>query len=145
MKVIDKQNFFPIICICFTLLSIGNVILEAIVLGKFGNDQQNLLLMLLLSVLAVAVLSQHYRFGNFPLLLVILVQYLLLIGIVMLITWISSFFESLHESAYRDMFLSFTIPYIIGAIIYYVSLFFEIKHANKALEEIRGYQNEKAN
>ena len=135
MKVIHKQNFFPIVCICFTLLSIGNVILEAIVLGKFGHDQQNLLLMLLLSVLAVAVLSQHYRFGSVPLTLVILVQYLL--------AWISSFFETLHENAYRDMFLSFTIPYAIGAVVYYVSLFVEIKHANKTLEEIRRYQVEK--
>lgn len=144
MKVIHKQNFFPIVCICFTLLSIGNLILEAIFLGKFGNDQQNLLSMLLLSALAVTVLSQHYRFGNVPLLLVILVQYLLLISVVMLITWISSFFETQHRDAYRDMFLSFTIPYIIGAAIYYVSLFWEIKHANIALEEIRRYQNEKS-
>lgn len=145
MKMIHKNNFIPIVCICFTLLSIGKVILETIILGKFGNEQQNLVLMLLLSVLAVAVLSQHYRFGSLPLTLVILVQYMLSVSVVMLITWISSFFETLHKDAYRDMFLSFTIPYVIGAVIYYVSLFFEIKHANKTLEEIRRYQVEEAN
>lgn len=91
---------------------------------------------------AVAVLSQHYRFLNFPLSVVILVQYLILISAVMLLTWFGSFFEPLHENGYRDMFLSFTIPYIIGAVIYYISLLWEIRRVNRTLEEIRRYQYE---
>ena len=41
------------------------------------------------------------------------------------------------------MFLSFTIPYIILAGIYYMSLFREIKKANKILEELRTDNDEK--
>ncbi len=144
MKIIHKQNFFPIVCVIFTILAMGKIVLEAIVMKRFGDDQGNFLMMFLLSLLATAVLSQHYRFQNIPLPAVIILQYLLLIAGVMLITWLSSFFEPLHRDGYRDMFLSFTIPYGIGAAVYYISLFYEVGRANQTLKEIRRYQSEKS-
>ena len=137
MKIIDKQNFWSVVCKVFTLLLLGKILLELIVQKVFGNYQENILLMFGFSLLATFVLSQHYRFQKYPLLLVILGQYILLIGVVMLITWIGGWFVELHHNAYRDMFLSFTIPYIIGVIIYYTAVFHEIKSANQALQEIK--------
>ena len=142
MRQINRHNFFSIGCVIFTLLVVGKILLEAVAQGLFTDYQKNLLVMLALSFLATFVLSQYYRFQNFPLLSVILGQYVLLVGAVMLFTWISSFFEPLHEDGYRDMFLSFTIPYAIGAAVYYLSLFGELRHMNKELEEIRRYPNE---
>lgn len=142
MRQINRHNFFSIGCVIFTLLVVGKILLEAVAQGLFTDYQKNLLVMLALSFLATFVLSQYYRFQNFPLLAVILGQYVLLVGAVMLFTWISSFFEPLHEDGYRDMFLSFTIPYAIGAAVYYLSLFGELRHMNKELEEIRRYPNE---
>lgn len=55
----------------------------------------------------------------------------------MLLTWMISFFDELHPDGYRDMFWSFTIPYVIGAVIYYVSLFLEIKKANRLLQDMK--------
>ena len=144
MKIINKQNFFPTVCVIYTLLSLGKILLEAVFLGLFGNYQGNLLLMFGISVMATFVLSQHYRFQNLPLLVVILGQYILLVGLVMGITWLSSFFQPLHKDGYRDMFLSFSIPYVIGAVVYYISLLYEVKRVNNALEDIRRYQNEKS-
>lgn len=143
MKIINRQNFFPIVCVVFTILVMGKVILEAIVQKLFGGYQENILLMFLLSLLATFVLSQHYRFQRLPLLLVIALQYLALIVAVMLLLWLSSFFEPLHENGYRDMFCSFTVPYVVGAVIYYLSLLYEVRSANKALMEIKEHQNEK--
>ena len=143
MKIINKRNFFPIVSVVFTILVLSKVLLEAIVQNVFGGYQENLVLMFLLSLLATLVLSQHYRFQSFPLLVVMLLQYLLLIGVVMLITWLASFFEPLHEDSYRDMFLSFSIPYLAGAVIYYISLFFEIRRVDQAIKDIRKCQNEK--
>ena len=137
MKIIDKQNFWSVVCKVFTLLLLGKILLELIVQKVFGNYQENILLMFGFSLLATFVLSQHYRFQKYPLLLVILGQYILLIGVVMLITWIGGWFVELHHNAYRDMFLSFTIPYIIGVIIYYTADVHEIKSANQALQEIK--------
>ncbi len=145
MKIINKQNFFPTVCVIYTLLSLGKILLEAIFLGLFGNYQENLLLMFGISLIATFVLSQHYRFQNLPLFVVILGQYILLVSLVMVTIWLSSFFQPLHKNGYRDMFLSFSIPYAIGAFIYYISLLYEVKRANKTLEDIRRYQNEKSN
>lgn len=142
MRQINRHNFFSIGCVIFTLLVVGKILLEAVAQGLFTDYQKNLLVMLALSFLATFVLSQYYRFQNLPLLAVILGQYVLLVGAVMLFTWISSFFEPLHEDGYRDMFWSFTIPYAIGAAVYYLSLFGELRHMNKELEEIRRYSNE---
>lgn len=142
MKIINRKNFFPVVCVVFTVLVLLKILLEAIVQKVFGGYQENLLLMFFLSFLTVFILSQHYRLQNFPLLVVILLQYFLLIGTVMLLIWVSSFFEPLHENGYRDMFISFTIPYVIGAVVYYVSLFYEIRRANQALKNIRRYKSE---
>lgn len=140
MKIINRQNFWGVVCTVFTLLLFGKIIMELMIQGVFGNYQENILIMFGLSLLATFVLSLYYRFQKYPLLVVILGQYILLIGIVMLITWISGWFIELHQNAYRDMFLSFSIPYAIGVIIYYAAVFHEIKSANQVLKEIKEYR-----
>ncbi|MDE6845649.1 MAG: hypothetical protein K2J99_07775 [Lachnospiraceae bacterium] len=142
MKIIYKHNFFSTVCVIYTLLVLGKLVLEYIVQGAWGNYQSNLLVMFVLSTLAVFVLSQYYRFQKYPLLAVIVVQYLVLIGGVMLFTWISGFFEPLHEDGYRDMFLSFSIPYAIGVIVYYASMFHEVRRVNQVLKQIKEEKTE---
>lgn len=137
MKIINKQNFFPTVCTVYTLLVLIKILGEYFVQGLWENYQTNLLIMFVLSILAVFVLSQHYRFQKYPLVVVIVVQYLVLISGVMLFTWISGFFTPLHENAYRDMFLSFSIPYAIGVVVYYVALFHEVKSVNRILRQIK--------
>lgn len=141
MKIIDKKNFFPIVCIIFTILVLGKILLEAAVQKLFGGYQQNILLMFAFSLLGTLVLSQHYRFQRFPLLAVIIVQYLVLTGAVMGVVWAASLFEPVHENGYRDMFLSFSIPYGIAAAVYYISFFHEVRCVNQTLEKIRRNQN----
>lgn len=145
MKIIDRHNFFSIVCIIYTILTFGKIILEAIAQDVFGNYQENLIIMFFLSLAATFVLSQYYRFQEYPLLLCIVVQYAVLIALVMLITWISGRFQPLHEDAYKDMFLSFTIPYAVGVIIYYITLFHEIKRANQNLKMLKENNNHDEN
>ena len=64
-------------------------------------------------------------------------QYLVILGGIMFTIWVIGHFTELSEYAYLDMFRSFTIPYVIIAGWYYISLFQEIKKANEMLEEIR--------
>ena len=141
MKIIDKNNFFPVVCTVFTLLVLGKVIIELVVEGLFENYQQNIILMFVFALLATFVLSQYYRFQDYPLLVVILVQYLVAISVVMLIMWITTFFEPMHEDGYHDMFWSFTIPYGIGVVVYYVALFREVGYMNKTLKKIKIKEN----
>lgn len=137
MKIITKQNFFSTVCVVYTMLVLGKLGLEFLTQGVWGSYQGNLLVMFVLSALAVFVLSQYYRFRKYPLVAVIIVQYLVLVGGVMLFTWISGFFAPLHENGYRDMFLSFSIPYAIGVVIYYTALLYEVKKVNRMLKKIR--------
>ena len=137
MKIINRHNFFCTVCEIYTILSLGKIILEAAAQDVFGNYQENLLAMFFLSLAAAFVLSQYYRFQEYPLLLCIVVQYVVLIALAMLIPWILGHFHPLHKNAYRDMFWSFTVPYAIGVAIYYISLFHEIKRANQSLKKIK--------
>lgn len=142
MKVIEKHEFWPIVCVCYTMISLGKIALEYVTQGVFGNDQANYVLIFVLCFLATFVLSQHYRLDRFPLPLVIIGQYVLLIAVVFGITWLIGRVEPLGEHAYRNMFRSFTIPYIIGAVVYYAAYFWQVKKANRMLENLKKKQKE---
>lgn len=137
MRIVNKRNFMPIVCVIYTALSLGKIALECIMQGKYGNLQANLLVMFVISLVATFVLSQHYRLERFPLLVVILLQYVVLIVGVMGFIWLSSFWTEVHPNGYHDMFWSFTIPYMIGAAVYYIALFREIKKADQLLQEYK--------
>ena len=62
---------------------------------------------------------------------------MVLIAAVLLFTWISGFFSPLHPKAYVDMFRSFTVPYVIAALVYYGSLYLEVQKANQLLRQIK--------
>lgn len=137
MKLIDKKSFWPTVCVVYTCLSIGKIMVEAVWQGTFGNYQVNFLIMLFLAFMGTLVLSQHYRLERFPISLVIILQYVVMIALVMLIIWITGFFEPLSEHAYHDMYWSFTIPYAILAAVYYICLYLEVKKANRLLQNFK--------
>lgn len=140
MKVIEKHEFWPTVCVCYTIISLGKIALEFFTQGTFGNDQANYVMIFVLCFLATLVLSQHYRLDRFPLPVVIIGQYVLLIAVVFGITWLIGQMEPLGEHAYRDMFRSFTIPYVIGAVAYYAAYFLQVKKANRMLENLKKKQ-----
>ena len=134
MKVIEKHEFWPTVCVCYTLVSLGKIALEFFTRGIFENEQANYVLIFVLCVLGTLVLSQHYRLDRFPMPVVILGQYVVLIAVVFGITWGIGRVVTLGEHAYRDMFRSFTIPYVIGAVVYYAAYFLQVRKVNKMLE-----------
>lgn len=58
------------------------------------------------------------------------------IGIVFLAICIIGQFTYEAPTAYRDMFISVTIPYVFGAVIYYIVFFRQVKEANRILEKM---------
>ena len=118
MKIIEKNEFWPIVCVCYTIISLGKIALEFITRGTWGDDQANFLFIFAVCFLATFVLSQHYRLDRFPLPAVIIGQYVVLLLVIFLTIWLIGHVEPLGKHAYRDMFRSFTIPYIIGAGVY---------------------------
>jgi len=141
MKLISKKNVVPIICISYTIVSIILTIFEIIVNGKMNPTQLNMFLFLFLSILAVGILSQHYRLDRFSPLSMIIIQYLFAVAIILISLRISSFFVDIHPDGYKDMTISFSIPYFIGMVIYYICLRLEVRKQNRILAKIR--KNEK--
>lgn len=137
MRIINKKNVIPIICITYTVISIGYTIFEIIINGKMNPTQLNIFLFLVLSMLGVAVLSQHYRFNRFSPLAMIIMQYMIAESIILASLRIASFFVDIHPDGYRDMTLSFSVPYLIGALIYYIRLRLEVKKQNQLLRIIK--------
>ncbi len=137
MKLINKRNILPIICIIYTVVSISLTIFEIINKGEMNPTQFNIFLFLILSILGVGVLSQQYRFERFSPLTMIIIQYVIAVAVVVISLWIASFFVEIHPDGYKDMTLSFSIPYLIGALIYYVCLRLEVRNQNRLLENIK--------
>ena len=137
MRIINIKNVIPIICITYTVISIGYTIFEIIINGKMNPTQLNIFLFLVLSILGVAVLSQHYRFNRFSPLAMIIMQYMIAEIIILASLKIASFFVDIHPDGYRDMTLSFSVPYLIGALIYYIRLRLEVKKQNQLLRIIK--------
>lgn len=137
MKLITKKNIIPVICITYTALSISLTILEIAVNRKINPTQLNIFLFLILSILGVAVLSQHYRLERFSPLAMIVIQYVIAIAVILVSLKTASFFIDIHPDGYKDLALSFSVPYAIGAVIYYISLRIEVKKQNKLLENIK--------
>ena len=105
VKLITKKNIIPIICITYTILSILLTIYEIVVNGKMNPTQLNIFLFLILSILGVVVLSQHYRFERFSPLAMIIVQYAFGIAVILISLKTASFFVDIHPDGYIDMTL----------------------------------------
>ena len=70
----------------------------------------------------------------------IVIQYAIVLGIVMLFVFIIGQFDPVSEGGYWEVFLSFTIPYAAGACIYYIDVFRTAKKQNELLYEIKQFQ-----
>ncbi|WP_026520294.1 DUF6608 family protein [Butyrivibrio sp. FCS006] len=136
MKLINKHNFISIVCITFTLVVCGKLLLEKSTGFIDRYYTENIFTCLGISVLATFVLSLHYYLQRFPFIPVVIGQYLALIGFVFLCIWIMGHFTENAPSAYKDMFVSVTIPYVAGAIVYYISFFRQIKRANEVFSNL---------
>ena len=136
MKLINKHNFISIVCITFTLVVCGKLLLEKSTGFIDRYYTENIFTCLGISVLATFILSLHYYLQRFPFVPVVIGQYLALIGFVFLCIWIMGHFTENAPSAYKDMFVSVTIPYVAGAIVYYISFFRQIKRANEVFSNL---------
>ena len=136
MKLINKRNFVSIVCIFFTLITCGKLLYERALNFTDRYYTDNIFTILGFSVLITLILSLHFYLQKFPFWLVISAQYALTVGIVFLAIFIHGRFSTNAPTAYWDMFVSITIPFFIGALVYYICFFVQIKRANKVLEKL---------
>lgn len=141
MKIIHRKNLLANICITYTIVSLTLTTYEIIATGSMHPTQLNIFLFFLLSILGVLMLSTHPWLDRFSPLTMILIQYGSAIALILIALKSASWFVDIHPDGYRDMVVSFSIPYAIGALIYYSYLYFEIRKQNQMLQEIKQKNN----
>ena len=136
MKLINRQNFISIICISFTLIVCGKLLLEKIIGFTDKHYTENIFTCLAFSVMITAVLSLHYYLQKFPLIPVLIGQYAVILGLVVGLVKIVDVMVGTITNAMWQMLLSVTAPYIISAVVYYILFFRQVKKANNILSEL---------
>lgn len=137
MKLVNRKNVISVICVTYTVISILLTIINILIEGEMNSTQLNIFTCLLLSILGVGVLSQHYRLERFSPLAMVIIQYLAAVAVILISLKAASYFTYVHPGGYRDMVISFSVPYFIGAVIYYISLMMEVRRQNRILEKIK--------
>lgn len=141
--MIGRHNFGSIVSGVFTCLLIGKIILEAVTGHRDVYYIENILVMFGITVVATFILSLHKYLQKVPVLVLMLLQYVILIGCVIGAIWVGSHFMDINPNGYREMFWSVTIPYVVLAGIYYISFFWEVKKANALLSEMNWEEENK--
>ncbi len=136
MKLINRKNFISIVCISFTVLVLVKLIWEKAIGFTDPRYTENIFISLGFSVLITVILAVHYYLQRFPFVPVFAGQYLITVGLVLGGVWAIGHMVPLAPTAYRDMFISVTIPFVVCAIIYYAIFFHQIKKANAIIESL---------
>ena len=123
------------LCCSYTIISVIGAIIN-IVLG-YQTNNANVVMMFIFCNIAVFVLSIHKLFDAFSPLAMIIMQYVLALLLIFLVIFITSFIEPVSPRGWFEFFRSFTIPYIIGAALYYYKIFKETKDQNEMIKEIQ--------
>lgn len=135
MKVI--KEYLLSVCVVYTILALTKVLLEGISGRQDPYYVLNFGILFVITCFAAFVLFMHRIFHRVPLLFVMIGQYVIVMGTVLLGIFVISKFMEISPNAYRDMFLQITVPYIVFAGIYYASYFHDVKKANRYLNELK--------
>ncbi len=135
MKII--KDYLLSVCVVYTILAMTKVLMEGISGKQDPYYVMNFGILFVITCFAAFVLFMHRIFTKVPLLFVMIGQYAVVIGGVMLGIFISSKFTEISVYAYRDMFIQITLPYVVFAAIYYIDYFREIKKANDIIKALK--------
>ena len=117
MKLINRHNFLSLVCMSFTLIVCGKLLLEKLMGFTDRHYTENIFTCLAFSVMITAVLSLHYYLQSFPLIPVLIGQYLAIIGLVAGLVKLVDAVAGTTSDAMWQMLLSVTVPYVISAVI----------------------------
>lgn len=130
------KEILMVICVSYTIISLGIALLETIIY-KSDRGFSELFFKLIWTSIGVCVLYMHPLLERLSPLTMIILQYVAAMLLVFLSVWLNGFFEELHEQAYYHAFRSFTVVYIIFALIYYIGVIIDVRKQNRLLKEIQ--------
>lgn len=131
------KDYWCSVCVAYTVLAIVKVLTEALIGMKDPFYQKNLGMMFGIICFATFVLFMHRIFHKIPMLIVMIGQYIVIMGGIWLEIWITGKFIEVSDKAYIELFWQVTLPYVVFAGIYYKSYFNEVKMANNNLSRLK--------
>ena len=135
------KNYLLELCCSYTIVSVAGAIINMIF--GYQTNNVNVVMMFIFCNIAVFVLSIHKLFDAFSPLAMIIIQYVIALGLCFLVIFIASLIiEPVSPRGWFEFFRSFTIPYIIGAALYYYRLYKEAKDQDKMIKEIQKQKDE---
>ena len=130
------KNYLLELCCSYTIVSVAGAIIN-MAMGTETNNA-NVVLMFIFCNIAVFVLSIHKFFEKLSPLAMMIIQYVvalaLCFGAILIATL---FWGPVTPRGWFEFFRSFTIPYIIGAALYYYRLYKETKDQDEIIKEIQ--------
>jgi len=130
------KSYLLELCCSYTIVSVIGAIIN-IIFG-YQTNNVNVVMMFIFCNIAVFVLSIHKLFDAFSPLAMIIIQYVIALVLCFLVIFIASLIiEPVSPRGWFEFFRSFTIPYIIGAALYYYRLYKEAKDQDEIIKEIQ--------
>ena len=123
---INPKNIVIAICVLFSLLTITSAGFS-LLRGNYSDTEVHLLLRFLVTTIALGSLLIFKIFSQWSRARVHSIHYVATMGSIFLLVWLSGFFISLHPDAYRDIFLNYTVIYILITLIYFLGQKFRYK------------------
>ncbi len=110
------KNAIILICIVYTVLTITSSGI-ALLQGQTTDTHTHLLMRFAVTSLGIGSILIFNLFPDWPLTAIYGLHYSVTMAAIFLLVWISGFFVDLHPDAYRDIFLNFTVIYILIATV----------------------------
>ena len=135
------KSYLLELCCSYTIVSVAGAFIN-MAMGTETNNA-NVVLMFIFCNIAVFVLSIHKFFEKLSPLAMIIIQYvvaLVLCTVAILIATL--FWGPVTPRGWFEFFRSFTIPYIIGAALYYYRLYREARDQDEMIKEIQQKKKE---
>ena len=135
------KSYLLELCCSYTIVSVAGAFIN-MAMGTETNNA-NVVLMFIFCNIAVFVLSIHKFFEKLSPLAMIIIQYVVALalctGAILIATL---FWGSVTPRGWFEFFRSFTIPYIIGAALYYYRLYREARDQDEMIKEIQQKKKE---
>ena len=135
------KSYLLELCCSYTIVSVAGALIN-MAMGTETNNA-NVVLMFIFCNIAVFVLSIHKFFEKLSPLAMIIIQYVVALvlctGAILIATL---FWGPVTPRGWFEFFRSFTIPYIIGAALYYYRLYREARDQDEMIKEIQQKKKE---
>lgn len=130
------KSYLLELCCSYTIVSVIGAFIN-IIFG-YQTNNVNVVMMFIFCNIAVFVLSIHKLFDAFSPLAMMIIQYFVALalctGAILIATL---FWGPVTPRGWFEFFRSFTIPYIIGAGLYYYRLWADAKKQQELINEIQ--------